>query len=234
MTPKTQAILVAGGSGSRFRSQTRKQLVTIFGKPLVVHALERLSRSGAIGRIVVVLPRDGFDEAKRAILPFVSALPPIEWTPGGGSRQESMMEGLSCIDPFDGIVAVHDAARPAVPPSLVASVVEAAAEDGGAIAAVPVVETLKEASADLRVVRTVPRERLYRAQTPQCFRYGVLARAVEKALADGFAGTDEASLVERLPAPVRIVLGSEENLKVTTLEDLGRAEYYLREQGAEW
>ncbi len=228
-TNDAQAILVAGGSGSRFRSQTRKQLVTVFGKPLVVHALERLSRSGTVARVVVVLPRDGFDEAKRAILPFVGASVRIEWTPGGGSRQESMIEGLSRIEPFDGLVAVHDAARPAVPPSLVASVVEAAAIDGGAIAAVPVVETLKEASSDLSIVRTVPRERLYRAQTPQCFRYSVLARAVEKAVADGFAGTDEASLVERLPAPIRIVLGSEQNMKVTTLEDLGRVEYYLRE-----
>jgi 2-C-methyl-D-erythritol 4-phosphate cytidylyltransferase len=116
----------------------------------------------------------------------------------------------------------------AVPPSLVTRVVEAAAVDGGAIAALPVVETLKEVTVDLRVVRTVPRERLYRAQTPQVFRYDVLARAVKKAVEDRFSGTDEASLVERLPAPIRVVLGSEQNLKVTTIEDLERVEYYLR------
>ncbi len=227
---EARAILVAGGSGSRFRSETRKQLVTILGKPLVVHALERLQRSGAIDRVVVVLPRDGYDEAKGVISPHVRDPSRVDWTPGGASRQASMIEGLSRIEPFDGLVAVHDAARPAVPPSLVASVVEAASIDGGAIAALPVVETLKEASSDLNVVRTVPRERLYRAQTPQCFRYDVLSRAVAKAVEDGFTGTDEASLVERLGAPIRIVLGSEENLKVTTLEDLARVEYYLRAQ----
>jgi 2-C-methyl-D-erythritol 4-phosphate cytidylyltransferase len=229
---KAQAILVAGGAGSRFRSETRKQLVTVAGKPLVVHALERLQRSGAIDRVVIVLPRDGYEEAKRAISPYVEKGSPVDWTRGGASRQESMIEGLSRIEPFEGLVAVHDAARPAVPPSLVASVVEAASAAGGAIAALPVVETLKEASSDLNVERTVPRERLYRAQTPQCFEYDLLRKAVAKALEEGFTGTDEASLVERLGAPIRIVLGSEENLKVTTIEDLGRVEYYLRERGA--
>jgi 2-C-methyl-D-erythritol 4-phosphate cytidylyltransferase len=195
----------------------------------VVHALERLQRSGSIARVILVLPRDGFDDAKQAIAPYVREASGVECTPGGNSRQESMFEGLSRIEPFEGLVAVHDAARPAVPPSLVARVVEAAAVDGGAIAALPVVETLKEATVDLHVARTVPRERLYRAQTPQCFRYDVLARAVKKAVEDGFSGTDEASLVERLPAPIRLVLGSEQNLKVTTIEDLERVEHYLRD-----
>ncbi len=226
---RARAILVAGGSGSRFRSATPKQLQIVLGKPLVVHALERLQLSGAIDRVILVLPRDGFEDAKRAIAPYVGdSSVTIDWVPGGSTRQESMTEGLSRIDPSEGLVAVHDAARPAVPRSLVARVVEAAAIDGGAIAALPVVETLKEATAELRVARTVPREGLYRAQTPQCFRYPVLSRAVAKAVADGFSGTDEASLVERLPAPVRIVPGSEQNLKVTTLEDLERVEYYLK------
>ncbi|MGH9388049.1 MAG: 2-C-methyl-D-erythritol 4-phosphate cytidylyltransferase, partial [Vicinamibacteria bacterium] len=228
---EAHAILVAGGSGSRFRSATPKQFQTVLGKPLVVHALERLRLSGSIAQAILVLPRDGFDEAKRAIAPYLGAASGVEWAPGGNSRQESMIEGLSRIEPFDGLVLVHDAARPAVPPSLVAKVVEAAAIDGGAIAALPVVETIKEASSDLKVTRTVPREYLYRAQTPQCFRYEVLARAVSKAIEDRFSGTDEASLVERLGAPIRIVLGSEQNLKVTTLEDLERVEYYLKTGG---
>jgi 2-C-methyl-D-erythritol 4-phosphate cytidylyltransferase len=225
---KARAILVAGGSGSRFRSPTPKQFQTILGKPLAAHALDRLLRSGSIARVILVLPRDGFEEAKRAMAPYAGVASEVEWVPGGTSRQESMIEGLSRIEPFEGLVAVHDAARPAVPPSLVTRVVEAAAVDGGAVAALPVVETLKQASADLLVMRTVPREHLYRAQTPQCFRYDVLARAVNKAVAEGFLGTDEASLVERLPAPIRIVPGSEQNLKVTTIEDLERVEYFLR------
>jgi 2-C-methyl-D-erythritol 4-phosphate cytidylyltransferase len=226
---EAHAILVAGGAGSRFHSATPKQFQTVLGKPLLAHALERLRLSGVIARVILVLPKDGFDEAKRTVAPYLGDPSRVEVVPGGDSRQDSMIEGLSRIAaPFEGLVAVHDAARPAVPPSLVARVVEAAAVDGGAIAALPVVETIKEASTDLRVARTVPREHLYRAQTPQCFRYDVLARAVRKAAEDGFRGTDEASLVERLPAPIRIVLGSEQNLKVTTPEDLERVEYYLK------
>jgi len=225
---KARAILVAGGSGSRFRSATPKQFQIVLGKPLLVHALERLRRSGSIARLIVVLPREGFDEAKRAMEPYWGEASDVECVPGGNSRQESMIEGLSRMEPFEGVVAVHDAARPAVPSSLVARVVEAAAADGGAIAALPVVETLKEATRDSRVARTVARESLYRAQTPQCFRYDILSHAVRKAVEDRFSGTDEASLVERLPAPVRIVLGSEQNLKVTTVEDLERVEFHLR------
>ncbi len=226
---EAHAILVAGGSGSRFQSATPKQFQPVLGKPLVAHALERLRLSGVIRSLVLVLPRDGFEEAKRAVAPYLSEAFRVELVPGGKSRQDSMREGLSRIEGFDGLVAVHDAARAAVPPSLVARVVEAAAIDGGAIAALPVVETLKEGTADLHVARTVPRERLYRAQTPQCFRVDVLVRAVRKAAEERFSGTDEASLVERLPAPIRIVLGSEQNLKVTTLEDLERVEYYLKQ-----
>jgi 2-C-methyl-D-erythritol 4-phosphate cytidylyltransferase len=226
---ETHAILVAGGSGSRFHSPTPKQFEVVLGRPLIAHALDRLRLSGVIARVILVLPKERFDDAKRAVAPYLDEALPVELVPGGDSRQESMIEGLSRIAPsFPGLVAVHDAARAAVPPSLVGRVVEAAALDGGAIAALPVVETLKEATADLHVARTVPRERLYRAQTPQCFRFDLLARAVKKAVADGFSGTDEASLVERLPAPIRIVLGSEQNLKVTALEDLERVEYYLR------
>jgi 2-C-methyl-D-erythritol 4-phosphate cytidylyltransferase len=225
---EAQAILVAGGSGSRFHSANPKQFQRVLGKPLLAHALERLRLSGVIARVILVLPRDGFDEAKRTVGPYLGDYP-VELVPGGATRQESMIEGFSRIVPsFQGLVAVHDAARAAVPSSLVARVVEAAAIDGGAIAALPVVETIKEATAELQVARTVPRERLYRAQTPQCFRYDVLSRAVTKAVVDHFSGTDEASLVERLGAPIRIVPGSEQNLKVTTLEDLDRVEYYLK------
>ncbi len=156
----------------------------------------------------------------------------MEVVPGGRSRQESVSEGLGAVPTsYGGLVAVHDGARPAVPPELIVRVVEAAA-DGGAIAALPVVETLKEVSEELLIRRTVDRDRFYRAQTPQCFPCGVLRRALERAREDGFQGTDEAALVERLGVPVRVVLGSEENLKVTTPQDLARAEYYLRGRGA--
>jgi 2-C-methyl-D-erythritol 4-phosphate cytidylyltransferase len=226
---RATAILVAAGSGTRFSAATPKQFLPLLGKPLLAHTVERFRASGVIDRIVLVLPRQGFKAAKAAMSPHLEEPPRFVVVPGGDSRQASVREGLSALEPgFDGLVAVHDGARPCVPPSLVASVVAAAHADGGAIAALPVVETLKRVSRDLLVETTVERERFYRAQTPQCFPAKLLRRALDRADEAGFEGTDEAALVERLGSPIRVVLGSEQNLKVTTAEDLARAEYYLK------
>lgn len=225
--PRCVAILVAAGASTRFPSVKPKQFLPLLGRPLLVHTVERFRASGVIDRIVLVLPQEGFEAARDTVSAFLSE-PSLVAVPGGDSRQASVRKGMSAVDSdFDGLVAVHDGVRPCVPPSLVARVVAAAVEDGGAIAAVPVVETLKRVSPDLLVEKTVERERFYRAQTPQCFRYQLLKGALDRAEADGFEGTDEAALVERLGIPIRIVPGSEQNLKVTTAEDLARAEYYL-------
>jgi 2-C-methyl-D-erythritol 4-phosphate cytidylyltransferase len=229
--PEAIAILVAGGSGSRIGSRTPKQFLPLLGKPLLAHTIDRFRASGVVRSLVLVLPRDGFAGYRREMEAHLSAEPSVEVVPGGRSRQESVSEGLGAIaTSYEGLVAVHDGARPAVPPALIVRVVEAAA-DGGAIAALPVVETLKEVTEELLIRRTVDRDRFYRAQTPQCFPCAVLRRALERAREDGFQGTDEAALVERLGVAVRVVLGSEENLKVTTPQDLARAEYYLRGAG---
>lgn len=224
------AILVAGGSGSRLGSRIPKQFLPVLGRPLLAHTLDRFRSCEVIRATVLVLPRERFEEFRRDMEPYVGADGKVQVVPGGGTRQESVSEGLRAVPrSYDGLVAVHDGARPAVSPALIVRVVEAAAADGGAIAAVPVVETLKEVSEKLFIQRTVDRDRFYRAQTPQCFPCTVLRRALEKAHAEGFQGTDEAALVERLGAPIRVVLGSEENLKVTTSEDLARVEHYLRQ-----
>jgi 2-C-methyl-D-erythritol 4-phosphate cytidylyltransferase len=226
--PEVVAIVVAAGVGTRFLSATPKQFLPLLGKPLVAHTLERFQESGVIDRIVLVLPPEGFDAARQMVAPFVDRSVRLLAVSGGNSRQASVRNGLFAVEAgFAGLVAVHDGARPCVPPSLIARVVTAATEDGGAIAALPVVETLKQVTPELLVEKTVDRERFYRAQTPQCFRYELLKRAFDRAEADGFEGTDEAALVERLGAPIRIVPGSEQNLKVTTAEDLSRAEYFL-------
>jgi 2-C-methyl-D-erythritol 4-phosphate cytidylyltransferase len=153
---------------------------------------------------------------------------PTDIVPGGDTRQGSVLEGLSALEPSsESLIAVHDGARPLVDEELIARVVDKAGEYGGAIAAIPVVETLKEVSEAMTIERTVDRKRYYRAQTPQCFRHGILREAIEAAKRDGFVGTDEAALVERVDATIHVVAGSERNIKVTTPEDMARAEYYL-------
>ena len=221
------AVIVAGGAGSRFRSETPKQFLALSGKPLLAHTLMRFDACAAIARIVLVLPRVGFAAALETMVRFVGDKP-TDIVPGGDTRQASVREGLSCLDPRpETLIAVHDGARPLVDEELITRVVEKASEHGGAIAAIPVVETLKEVSEAMAIERTVDRKRYYRAQTPQCFRYGILCEAYDAARRDGFVGTDEAALVERLDATIHVVAGSEHNIKITTPEDMARAEYYL-------
>ena len=182
------AIIVAGGAGSRFRSETPKQFLALSGKPLLAHTLARFDACAAIARIVLVLPRDGFAAAREMMERFVGDKP-TDIVPGGDTRQASVGEGLSCLDPQpSSLIAVHDGARPLVDEELITRVVEKASEHGGAIAAIPVVETLKEVSDAMAIERTVDRKRYYRAQTPQCFRYRVLREAFDAARRDGHDG----------------------------------------------
>jgi 2-C-methyl-D-erythritol 4-phosphate cytidylyltransferase len=228
------AVVVAGGAGRRFRSETPKQFLPLGGKPLLAHTLDRFETARSIERIVLVLPGGFLDEAHGLLAEFFGRKPVVV-TAGGETRQASVWEGLRRIDEgYKGLVAVHDGARPLVPSSVIDRVVNAASkceDGGGVIAAVPVVETIKEVTKAGLVLRTVDRERFYRAQTPQCFPCGTLRRACESAMMDGFTGTDEAALVERIGAPVHIVAGSDQSFKVTTPGDLELAERYL-ERGA--
>lgn len=222
------AIIVAGGSGSRFRSETPKQFLSLLGRPLLAHTLAPFQTCAAVTRIVLVLPREGFAAGRETMEPFMGTKP-TDIVPGGDTRQGSVREGLSCLEPEpESLIAVHDGARPLVDSELIAATINEASECGGAIAAIPVVETLKEVTESMAIERTVDRARYYRAQTPQCFRYDILSRAFEAARRDGFVGTDEATLVERVGATIRVVNGSERNIKVTTPEDMARVEYYLR------
>ncbi|HXV59698.1 MAG TPA: 2-C-methyl-D-erythritol 4-phosphate cytidylyltransferase [Vicinamibacteria bacterium] len=221
------AVVVAGGRGSRFGGPVPKQFHLVLGRPLLAYSLSSFARCRTIERTVLVLPRAGFEEAERTIAPHIEGAA-VEVVAGGDTRQASVWAGVSRLGDSDSrLVAVHDGARPLVSPQLIESVVEAASRHGGAIAAVPVVETLKEVSQDGFVQGTADRKRYWRAQTPQCFRLGLLRRAFDAARRDGFLGTDEASLVERLSAPIVIVPGEEQNLKVTSLHDVERMEYYI-------
>lgn len=227
MSVSAIAILVAGGSGSRLGGETPKQFLPLAGKPLLAHTLSHFDGCPAVERIVLVLPRERFEVSCKTMAPF-HGLKPVDVVAGAATRQGSSWEGLSALDPtYDGIVAVHDGARPLADAELIERVVAAAAEYDAAIAAVPLVETLKALSSEHTIRETVDRAAFCRAQTPQCFRYSLLRRAFESAIEDGFVGTDEASLVERLDVAVRLVRGSERNIKVTTREDFARVEYFL-------
>lgn len=217
------AIVVAAGRGSRMGSGRAKQFREISGIPIIIHTLSRFERCATIDETIIVLPEAARKEfaatasthALRKVSRFVA---------GGETRAESVWRGLQTLDAkTTNVVAVHDGVRPFVTPDEIDRVVREAESCGAAILAVPAVETIKEAD-DGQVLRTLERNKLWRAQTPQCFRYELLSRAYEVALSDGLDATDDSALVERLGAPVRIVEGSALNIKITTPQDFALAE----------
>lgn len=206
------AILVAAGSGSRFGSGTPKQFLKLLGKPLIRHAAERLVQH------VALLQPVGEAGPAAAALSGVAHLPVVA---GGATRQESVRAGLEALAPHQpDLVLVHDAARPNFPAELIPALIERLAAFRGAIPAAPVSDTLKQV-ADGVIVQTMPREGLFRAQTPQAFRFDALLAAHRAASS---AATDDAALLEAAGEAVAIVPGSEDNIKVTYPEDLMRLE----------
>lgn len=215
------AIVPAAGSGRRMARRHPKQFLRLGGIPVLVRTLLELGRGGVIGGIVVVAPPAAVELTGRLVrrhrVPRVLGV-----VPGGRERQESVWLGLQVVPSAAEFVVVHDAVRPFVTPSLVRKVVEAARRFGAATCGLPVRETLKRARGGI-VEATVDREGLWLVQTPQAFSRTLLWEAHEKARRDGFIGTDDAVLVERLGVPVRMVAGLAENLKITTPQDLARA-----------
>jgi 2-C-methyl-D-erythritol 4-phosphate cytidylyltransferase len=221
------AIVPAAGSGARFGAAVPKQYLPLAGVPILVWTLRALAASGRIDCVVLVTP-PGHEADCRADILQPHGLTVDRLLPGGADRQASVCAGLGGAPVDTDLVLVHDGARPLVTPEIVGAAVQAAATDGAAAVAIPVTDTIKVADGDSCVVETLPRGRLWAAQTPQAFRAAWLREAHERALRDGFRGTDDSVLVERLGYPVRLVLGSPENLKVTTMADLARAEQILR------
>jgi 2-C-methyl-D-erythritol 4-phosphate cytidylyltransferase len=220
------AIIPAAGSGSRFGSPVAKQFLEIAGAPLVVHALRRFDACDAVGAIALALPPAEVAEFA-ARLPGYGLRTPVRLLAGGAERSDSIRHALDAVaDLRPEIVAVHDAVRPFVTPEQIARVIARAREVGAAILALPATDTIKEVEGGF-ILRTHDRRRIYRAQTPQAFRYGLLRRAHDEARAVGIPAaevTDDALLAERLGLPVAVVEGSAANIKITTPEDFALAE----------
>lgn len=206
------AILVAAGTGSRFGTETPKQFLSLAGKPVIRHAAEALTAHATLLQPV------GEAGTIAAALAGIDHLPTVA---GGATRQDSVRLGLEALVPHaPDLVLVHDAARPLVPPGTVLSLLSALAHHPGAIPAQPVADTLKHVRSGV-IERTVPRDGLYRAQTPQAFRFPVLLAAHQAGIA---GATDDASLLEAIGQPVAIVAGHEDNIKLTYPYDLARLE----------
>jgi len=222
--PSAEAIVVAAGRGERLRAPAGKAFVPLRGQPMLAYTLRAVERCPAVGRIVVVVPDDRREEAGELVRTLgLARVGPV--VAGGDERQASVAAGLARIgDPE--IVVVHDGARPLVRAEVITAVLRAAAAAGAASAGIPVRETVKEVRHDASA-RTVKREGLWLAHTPQAFRTALLREAHRRAAEDRFRGPDDAVLVERLGHTVRMVEDSPTNVKITVPDDLALAEAYL-------
>ncbi len=219
--PKTAVIILAGGSGERFGREGGKQLVEIAGKPILTRSAEVFDAVADVGLIVVVCPEERTSEyLSRAIdpYPFVT---PIVMAPAGSIRQESAFAGLELVPEEYEYVLLHDGARPLVTKELVEHVINTVKGNidcDGALVGHPSIDTLKVVENGV-VVGTPDRSVFWNAQTPQVFRAGIYRRAHASALSDGFVGTDDSSLIERLGGRVIMVEGKRDNIKLTVPED---------------
>jgi 2-C-methyl-D-erythritol 4-phosphate cytidylyltransferase len=216
--PRVTAILAAAGHGARLGM--RKQLLELDGRPVAAWSLETIAGCALVTDVVIACETDE-REAFAGLARAHGGGKVRAVVAGGVRRQDSVAAGLRAAPADTAIVVVHDGARPFVTADQVERVIASAGSHGAAILAVPVKDTVKQASDGGAVLRTVPRETLWTAQTPQAFAYGVLVRAHEAAERDGFVGTDCAMLVEAAgETDVQIVEGSYDNMKITTPEDL--------------
>ena len=230
-------ILPAAGIGTRMASATGgapKQFIELGGIPILLHSLRAFLAVPRVTGIYVAV-RDPEQARVSALLAEHKLLDRVHVVPGGDTRQESVANALDALPSTsdNDIVLVHDAVRPLIDPQTIERTVAAIDKHGAAIVGTPAVDTIKQVERTAHgalVTSTIPREFIVLAQTPQGFRYGLLQRAFAEATADGFVGTDEASVVERAGLPVAVVHGSQVNLKITQPGDLELAEFYLQQR----
>ena len=236
--PKTAAIILAGGTGERFGKEGGKQLGEIGGKPILTWSGEAFDAVGDIGLIVIVCPAERQGEyLSKAVDPFSFATP-IVVAAAGSTRQESAFSGLELVPEEFEYVVMHDGARPLISADLIAHTIatlKGNIDADGAVVAHPAIDTLKVVENGV-IVGTPDRSVFWNAQTPQVFRAGIYRRAHASALSDGFVGTDDSSLIERLGGRVLVVEGKRDNIKLTVPEDYlmlvaAVRERYLKQKG---
>ncbi len=207
---------------------TPKQFLSLEGVPIFIHTLRKFAASNVIDGIFLALRPEDMERARKDI-DRERFSKPVRLVAGGTSRQETVGRALAEAPATTEMVVVHDAVRPFVELDLIQRVVEAARQHGAAVLGIPSVDTVKQV--EQQIIRgTIPRERIVLAQTPQAFRFNLIREAFARAEADGFYGSDESSLVERLDHTVTVLMGSDRNIKITKPSDLPLARLYIAQE----
>ena len=224
---ETLAVIIpAAGSGSRLQADIPKPFIEIAGASIIEHTIQKFLGVKGISHIVISTSAKYLDRAIKILDQTVPQNIKSEVVQGGKERQDSIYNALQMIDSSD-LVAVHDAVRPFITTNQIQQCCTIAAQDGGAIIAVPAKDTIKQVNHSHSILGTPDRSHLWQAQTPQIFKREIIKKAYHQAITDNFKGTDDASLAERIGATVKVVEGSRENFKITYPLDLQVANILL-------
>ena len=214
------AIIVAAGKGIRMNDLTRKQYLDLAGRPILAHSVMVFDTFELIDKIFLVVPKEDIDYCRKNIVPLMELRNGLNLVPGGEQRQNSVYNGLQAMDKKTDTVVIHDGVRPFIQPDELESCILGARKFGACILGIPVGDTVKCVDESGFIEKTLSRDSIWLAQTPQAFKYELIIKAHETARRDGYTGSDDASLVERLGVGVKIIRGSKNNIKITVREDL--------------
>ena len=223
------AVIVAAGKGRRMGTEISKQFLPLCGKEILAHTVEKFEKAACIRDIILVTGGDALQDVRQMVQEY-GWKKIISVTEGGKERQDSVFLGLQQGPQDTEIVLIHDGVRPFVTEEILERSIAAAKETGGCVAGVPAKDTIKVCDAEGFAIATPDRSTLRQIQTPQTFRRKEILAAYEKAKADGFLGTDDASVAEHSGFPVRVIMGSYCNIKITTKEDLLIGAAFLKEE----
>lgn len=208
-------------------SNVPKQYLMLGGMPILVHTLKAFQRTAAVDDVILVLPEEDLKTEREGIVERYQLSKVRRIVPGGKYRQDSVMSGLEAVDARYDIVVIHDGVRPFVSPLLIEIAIKETFETGAVAVGVPAKDTLKMVDSSGFVMDTLIREQVWLTQTPQVFKTALIKEAYKRAYDDHYYGTDDAALVERMGAKVRMVTGSYDNIKITTKSDLTLGEFIL-------
>jgi 2-C-methyl-D-erythritol 4-phosphate cytidylyltransferase len=226
---KAIALIPAAGMGKRMGAGMNKQYLLLDGRPILAHTLAVFEQAPFVDEVHLVIPEAEISFCREQVVEKYRFTKIRSTIAGGSERQYSVLNGIRALGDCaeDDVIIIHDGVRPFIPLHVVKTSIEAACRHDGALVAVPAKDTVKSVEAGV-VTGTPPRENIWLAQTPQSFRYGIISAAHEIAAAEGFLGTDDASLVERMGRQVHVVTGDYRNIKITTPEDMLLAESFLK------
>lgn len=213
-------IIVAAGKGTRMNSHINKQYLDLCGLPVLARTINAFQKCKLVDEIILVVNKDDIVYCKKEIIDIHDFVKVTQIVGGGDKRQQSVLNGLNCVNNKAEVVLIHDGARPFIKQDIIVESIITASKFGAACAAVPVKDTIKRSGEEGFIKETLQRENLWAVQTPQAFKYPLIKEAHRQALNDNFEGTDDSILAERLGLPVKIVMGSYDNIKITTMEDL--------------